>query len=127
MYINAPNTDISPHPEDPLITRVGHLLRIGLDELPQLWNVLLGDMSIVGPRPIWLFDNDSKRHFNDEEDKMLSVLPGITGWAQVNGRKSLTQQEKISMSAWYVGNISFWLDLKICLLTLFSVFNKNNN
>lgn len=97
------------------LTRTGTFLRkTSVDELPQLWNVLIGNMSIVGPRP-------QMRRYGDmmtaEEFRRHDVKPGITGWAQINGRNAMTWAQRFRLDIWYVDNASFWLDLKIILLT----------
>jgi lipopolysaccharide/colanic/teichoic acid biosynthesis glycosyltransferase len=100
---------------DPRITRVGALLRrFSLDELPNLVNVLRGDMAIVGPRPTIQAQVDQ---YTDRQRRRLEVRPGITGWAQVNGRASLPWHERIELDVWYVDNRSLWLDLRILAKT----------
>lgn len=99
-----------------LVTRTGHWIRrLKLDELPQVWNVLNGDMSIVGPRPALLRDLAG---YDEVDRERLSVRPGMTGWAQVNGGVQLTWPERISLDVWYVRHWSLWLDLVIILRTL---------
>ena len=101
---------------DPRITRVGALLRrFSLDELPNLINVLRGDMAIVGPRPTIQAQVD---HYTERQLRRLEVKPGITGWAQVNGRASLPWHERIELDVWYVDRRSLWLDLKILAMTV---------
>ncbi len=101
---------------------VGQFLRkASLDELPQLWNVLIGDMSFVGPRPLLVRYLD---RYNSEQARRHDVQPGITGWAQVNGRNALSWDEKFRLDIWYVDNWSLWLDLKILLLTVKKVFKQ---
>ena len=92
-----------------------------LDELPQLVNVLLGDMSFVGPRPLLV---RYLERYNSEQARRHDVQPGITGWAQVNGRNALTWDEKFRLDLWYVDNWSLWLDFKILLLTVKKVFKR---
>jgi sugar transferase EpsL len=97
-------------------TGIGRFIRkISLDELPQLWNVLKGDMSLVGPRPLL---PEYLPLYNDEQKRRHQVKPGITGWAQVNGRNAISWEEKFKMDVWYVENQSFWLDMKILWLTI---------
>jgi lipopolysaccharide/colanic/teichoic acid biosynthesis glycosyltransferase len=101
---------------DPRITRVGGVLRrFSLDELPNLINVVQGDMAIVGPRPTI---QAQVEHYTDRQRRRLEVKPGITGWAQVNGRASLPWHERIELDVWYVDNRSLWLDLRILAKTL---------
>ena len=105
---------------DPRITPVGRLLRrLSLDELPQLWNVVRGDMSVVGPRPTLRYQVD---RYTERQRHRLEVKPGITGWAQVHGRASLPWDERIELDVWYVENRSSWLDLKILAMTPFALF-----
>jgi lipopolysaccharide/colanic/teichoic acid biosynthesis glycosyltransferase len=107
--------------EERLIPLGQFLRKASLDELPQLWNVLMGDMSFVGPRPLLV---RYLERYNSEQARRHDVLPGITGWAQVNGRNALTWDEKFRLDLWYVDNWSLWLDLKILLLTVKKVFKQ---
>jgi lipopolysaccharide/colanic/teichoic acid biosynthesis glycosyltransferase len=101
---------------DPRITRVGSMLRrFSIDELPNLFNVLKGDLAIVGPRPTIQEQVD---RYTDRQRRRLEVKPGITGWAQVNGRTSLPWPERIELDVWYVDHRSFWLDLRILAKTV---------
>lgn len=101
---------------DARITRVGQLLRTtSIDELPQLWNVLTGEMSIVGPRPTLRYQVDT---YTERQRRRLEVRPGVTGWAQVQGRAALSWPERIELDVWYVDNRSLALDLKILTLTV---------
>ena len=105
---------------DPRITRAGRLLRrLSVDELPQLWNVVRGDMSLVGPRPTLAYQVE---RYTDRQRRRLEVKPGITGWAQVNGRASLPWSERIELDVWYVEHRSVWLDLRILARTPFALF-----
>jgi len=102
---------------DSRITKSGDFLRkTSLDELPQLFNIFIGDMSIVGPRPTLKYQVDN---YTDFQKRRLEVRPGVTGWAQVNGRNSLSWPERIKFDVWYVDNYSFWLDMKILWKTIF--------
>ena len=104
---------------DPRITKLGHMLRrTGLDELPQLLNVFLGQMSLVGPRPTLSYQVEK---YDDEQMKRLSMKPGVTGWSLIKGRNSLTWPEKIKYDIWYVENWSLWLDIKILFKTPFVI------
>lgn len=106
----------NPLPDDQRMTKLGKLLRAtSLDELPELWNVLKGDMSLVGPRPLLM---DYLPLYSAEQFRRHEVRPGITGWAQVNGRNTLSWEERFKLDVWYVDNQSFWLDLKILILTV---------
>jgi lipopolysaccharide/colanic/teichoic acid biosynthesis glycosyltransferase len=105
---------------DPRITRVGRVLRrASIDELPQLWNVLRGDMSIVGPRPTLRYQVD---RYTEHQRKRLAVRPGLTGWAQVHGRAELPWSERIELDVWYVDHHSPALDVKILLRTPLALF-----
>jgi lipopolysaccharide/colanic/teichoic acid biosynthesis glycosyltransferase len=105
---------------DPRITRVGRILRrLSLDELPQLWNVVRGDMSVIGPRPTLRYQVE---RYDDRQRRRLEVKPGITGWAQVNGRAALPWAERIELDVWYVEHRSPLLDLKILLRTPLALF-----
>jgi len=103
-------------PDKDRLTKVGVLLRrFSLDELPQLWNVLIGHMSLVGPRPLLV---DYLPRYSPEQARRHEVKPGITGWAQVNGRNALSWEEKFKLDVWYVDHRNLWLDLKIMFRTL---------
>ena len=107
-------------PDSERLTNFGGFLRsTSLDELPALWNVLKGEMSLVGPRPLLV---EYLSLYSKEEARRHNILPGITGWAQVNGRNAISWTEKFKLDVWYVDNQSFWLDLKIILLTIKKVF-----
>ncbi|MGZ4610675.1 MAG: sugar transferase [Actinomycetes bacterium] len=110
-------------PDEPDPDRLGLLgrsLRLtSIDELPQLWNVLRGDMSIVGPRPTL---PEQVRHYDARQRRRLAVRPGVTGWAQVHGRNSLSWPERIELDIWYVEHWSIWLDLRILALTILVLF-----
>jgi len=109
-------------PDTDRITRVGKFVRgASLDELLQLFNVLIGDMSIIGPRPLLVAYLPL---YNQEQAKRHVVKPGITGWAQVNGRNAISWEEKFKLDVWYVKNISFSTDVKILLLTVKKVFQR---
>jgi len=104
------------------MTKFGNFLRqTSLDEIPELYNVLNGDMSLVGPRPLLM---DYLPLFNDFQKKRQNAKPGITGWAQINGRNAITWEDKFELDVWYVENQSFWLDLKILFKTFYKVFKR---
>jgi lipopolysaccharide/colanic/teichoic acid biosynthesis glycosyltransferase len=106
---------------DPRITGVGQVLRrLSLDELPQLWNVLRGEMSMVGPRPTLAYQVE---RYSERQRRRLEVKPGITGWAQVNGRARLPWDERIELDVWYVEHRSLWLDLRILARTPVALFS----
>jgi len=109
-------------PDEQRLTRLGRFLRrTSLDELPELINVLKGEMSLVGPRPLLMRYLD---RYTPEQARRHEVKPGITGWAQINGRNALTWEEKFKLDVWYVDHRSFWLDAKILLLTLWKVLQR---
>ncbi len=111
-------------PDDKRLNRVGLAIRkTSLDELPQLFNVLKGDMSFVGPRPLL---EEYLKLYNKEQRRRHSVIPGITGWAQVNGRNAISWEEKFKLDVWYVDNHSFLLDLKILWLTFLKVIQRSD-
>ena len=106
------------------ITRWGSFLRsTSLDELPELWNVFIGEMSFVGPRPL---PTTYKDRYSSEQNRRHLVLPGITGWAQVNGRNNITWEKQFQLDCWYVENQSIMLDLKILFLTILTVLQRKN-
>ena len=113
----------NPLPDSERMTPFGSFLRSSsLDELPELWNVLKGDMSLVGPRPLLM---EYLPLYSPEQYRRHEVRPGVTGWAQINGRNALSWDEKFKMDVWYVDNRSFWLDLKIIFLTIKKVLVRD--
>lgn len=109
-------------PDHIRLTRTGKIIRkLSLDELPQLFNVIKGDLSLVGPRPLLM---EYLPLYNPEQARRHDVTPGITGWAQINGRNALSWEDKFKLDVWYVDNQSFWLDIKIIFLTVFKVFRS---
>jgi lipopolysaccharide/colanic/teichoic acid biosynthesis glycosyltransferase len=120
---NARGADGSLLPDAERLTRFGRFLRAtSLDELPELWNVLKGDMSLVGPRPLLM---EYLPLYSPEQARRHDVRPGITGWAQVNGRNAISWDEKFKLDVWYVDHQSFWLDMKILFLTVKRVFQRH--
>jgi sugar transferase EpsL len=112
-----------PLADEARMTRVGRFLRAtSLDELPELWNVLVGDMSLVGPRP-WLMDY--LPHYTPEQMRRHEVRPGITGWAQVNGRNATSWEERLRLDVWYVDHWSLWLDMRILVRTIWTVVRRD--
>jgi len=110
-------------PNEQRRTRFGNALRsTSLDELPELWNVLKGDMSLVGPRPLLM---EYLPLYNQEQARRHEAKPGITGWAQINGRNAISWEEKFAHDTWYVDNQSLLLDIKILFLTVFKVFARS--
>ena len=109
-------------PDEKRITAIGKFLRsTTLDELPEFWNVLKGDMSLVGPRPLLM---EYLPRYTPEQARRHNVKPGMTGWAQVNGRNAITWEEKFKLDVWYVDNWNIPLDLKIIFLTILKVFKR---
>lgn len=120
--IDAYDEKGKPLPDHLRITNFGNLLRkLSLDELPQLLNVLGGNMSFIGPRPLLL---KYLELYDDFQIRRHEITPGITGWAQVNGRNAISWEEKFKLDVWYVDHISFSLDFKIVLLTILKIFKR---
>lgn len=121
--LDAEDKHGSPLPDDQRMTPFGAFLRsTSLDELPELWNVLKGDMSLVGPRPLLM---EYLPLYSREQFRRHEVRPGVTGWAQVNGRNAISWEDKFKLDIWYVDNRSFWLDIKILLLTVKKVLVRD--
>lgn len=114
---------------DARITRVGKIIRAtSIDELPQLWNIIKGDMALIGPRPALTYHPWPYEQYTEHQKHMFDVRPGITGWAQVNGRKEVPWPERIELNIEYVNKMSFAMDAKIFFLTFYKVFtNADNN
>lgn len=113
---------------DSRVTRVGRIIRAtSIDELPQIINILRGDMSLIGPRPPLTYHPWPYEEYKDEQKRMFEVRPGITGWAQVNGRKDVEWNKRIELNVWYVDHVSFWLDIKIFFMTIFKVVSNADN
>ena len=105
------------------LTSFGRFLRAtSLDEFPEMWNVLLGDMSVVGPRPLLM---RYVARYDAFQTRRMEVKPGVTGWAQINGRNSLSWEEKFALDVWYVDHRTFWLDMKIVVMTFFKVLVRS--
>lgn len=120
---NQKDKDGNLLPDDKRLTKYGKILRsTSLDELPELLNILIGDMSIVGPRPLLV---QYLKRYNDEQKHRHDVRPGLTGWAQVNGRNVVTWEDKFEMDVWYTRNISFKTDVKIILATVKCVLKRS--
>ena len=130
MRVNAEHTGSGVYSgkNDPRVTKVGRILRkTSIDELPQLINLLRGDMSLIGPRPPLTYHPWPIDQYTPEQRRMFDVRPGITGWAQTHGRKDVEWHKRIELNVWYVDHISFWLDVKIFFLTIFKVFSNADN
>ena len=128
MIVDAEKSGVYSDDKDKRLTRVGKILRkTSVDELPQLVNILKGEMSFIGPRPPLTYHPWPIEEYTDEQKRMFDVRPGITGWAQVNGRKSVEWYRRIELNVWYVDNMSLLLDLRIFFLTIFKVFTNADN
>jgi lipopolysaccharide/colanic/teichoic acid biosynthesis glycosyltransferase len=121
--LDAAGPDGQPLPDELRLTKFGRFLRAtSLDELPELWNVLKGEMSLVGPRPLLM---EYLPLYTPEQARRHEVRPGITGWAQVNGRNAISWEDKFKLDVWYVDNQSLWLDIKILWLTVKKVLVRD--
>lgn len=130
MCVNAEGTGSGVYSGkgDPRVTKAGRILRAtSADELPQMLNILKGEMSIIGPRPPLTYHPWSFEEYTEEQKRMFEIRPGITGWAQINGRKEVPWPERIQMNVWYADHISFLLDLKIFFKTIGKVFTNADN
>ena len=113
---------------DSRVTKVGKIIRAtSIDELPKFFNILKGNMSIIGPRPALTYHPWKYEEYNDEQKHMFDIRPGVTGWAQINGRKEVEWPRRIELNVWYVRNVSFLLDIKIFFMTIFKVFTNADN
>ncbi len=111
-------------PDDRRVSKLGHFLRsLSLDEWPELFNVIKGDMSLVGPRPLLMKYLD---RYTSQQARRHEVKPGITGWAQVNGRNAITWEDKFKYDVWYADNLSLWLDMKIIFMTILKVLKRES-
>ena len=121
-------TGVYSYKGDARITKVGKIIRAtSIDELPQLVNILKGDMALIGPRPALTYHPWPYEQYTEHQKHMFDVLPGVTGWAQVNGRKEVPWPERIELNVWYSENMSLWLDIKIFFMTIFKVATNANN
>lgn len=130
MCVGAENqgTGVYSYKGDSRITRVGRIIRAtSIDELPQLVNILKGDMALIGPRPALTYHPWSYEQYTEHQKHMFDVLPGVTGWAQVHGRKEVPWPERIELNVWYAQHMSLWLDIRIFLTTIFKVATNANN
>lgn len=113
---------------DSRVTRVGRFLRASsIDELPQAINILRGDMALIGPRPPLIYHPWPYEEYTKEQKRMFEVRPGITGWAQVCGRKNVEWHKRIRLNVWYIDHISFRLDMRIFLMTIFKILRNEDN
>ena len=121
---DANGPDGTPLPDSERMTQFGAKLRsTSLDELPELWNVLKGDMSLVGPRPLLM---EYLPLYSEHQARRHKALPGVTGWAQINGRNAIDWPEKLNLDVWYVENRSLWLDIKIIVFTIKKVIKRSD-
>ena len=130
MVVNAEHigSGVYSNDDDPRVTKVGKILRkTSIDELPQAWNLLKGDMSLIGPRPPLTYHPWPIDEYTEEQRHMFDVRPGITGWAQVHGRKDVEWHKRIELNVWYVDHVSFGLDMKIFFTTIGKVFTNADN
>ena len=130
MVVNAEHigSGVYSNDDDTRVTKVGKILRkTSIDELPQAWNLLKGDMSLIGPRPPLTYHPWPIEQYTEEQFRMFDVRPGITGWAQVHGRKDVEWHKRIELNVWYVDHVSFGLDLKIFFTTIGKVFTNADN
>lgn len=128
MVMNAEAGGVYSDAKDSRVTSVGRLLRkTSLDELPQCINIIKGDMSFVGFRPPLTYHPWHWEEYTDQQKQMFSLRPGITGWAQVNGRRTVEWNRRIEMNVWYAEHVSFLLDCKIVLMTVFKVLANSDN
>lgn len=130
MCLGAEHTGTGVYSDrnDTRVTRLGKILRAtSIDELPQLINILKGDMSLIGPRPPLTYHPWPYEEYTEEQKRMFAVRPGITGWAQVHGRKGVEWHHRIELNVWYVDHVSFWLDVKIFFMTIYKVLCNADN
>ena len=128
MCIGAEKSGVYSDKKDSRVTRVGRIIRAtSIDELPQLINILKGDMALIGPRPPLTYHPWTYDKYTEEQKRMFEVRPGITGWAQVHGRKDVEWNKRIELNVWYVDNLSFALDVKIFFVTIFKVLSNADN
>lgn len=128
MCVGAEKGGVYSDNSDTRVTKVGKFLRAtSIDELPQLVNVLKGDMALIGFRSPLTYHPWPWSEYTEEQKRMFNVRPGITGWAQVNGRKTVEWNRRIELNVWYAENVSFLLDLKILFMTVFKVFTNADN
>lgn len=130
MRVGAEHTGSGVYSDDKdeRITKIGHFLRkTSLDEIPQLFNILKGDLALIGFRSPLTYHPWKWEEYTEEQKKMFALKPGITGWAQVNGRKTVEWNKRIELNCWYAEHCSFLLDVKILFLTVFKVFTNADN
>lgn len=130
MCVGAEHTGSGVYSDnnDPRITKVGNILRkTSIDELPQMINILKGNMAWIGPRPALTYHPWNYEEYTEHQKHMFDLRPGITGWAQINGRKEVPWPERIELNIWYVQHVSLWLDIKIIFMTVLKVLTNAGN
>ena len=128
MKVGAERSGVYSDKKDPRVTGVGRFIRAtSIDELPQLFNILKGDMALIGPRPPLTYHPWKWEEYSDYQKRMFEVRPGITGWAQTHGRKDVEWNKRIELNVWYVDHVSFGLDFKIFWLTIFKILTNADN
>lgn len=128
MTVGAEKHGVYESKNDSRVTRVGKIIRkLSIDELPQFINILKGDMSIIGPRPTLTYHPWKYDEYSDFQKKRFNLRPGVTGWAQVNGRKDVQWNKRIEYDVFYVNNFSLWFDIKIIFKTIYKVLSMKNN
>ena len=128
MKVGAEKSGVYSDNKDPRVTAIGKFIRItSIDELPQLFNILKGDMALIGPRPPLTYHPWKLEEYSDFQKRMFEVRPGITGWAQTHGRKDVEWNTRIELNVWYVNYVAFALDFKIFWLTIFKILTNADN
>ena len=128
MKVGAEKSGVYSDNKDPRVTGIGRFIRAtSIDELPQLFNILKGDMALIGPRPPLIYHPWKWEEYSDFQKRMFEVRPGITGWAQTHGRKDVEWNKRIELNVWYVDHVSFGLDFKIFWLTIFKIITNADN
>lgn len=128
MYVGAEQSGVYEFKEDKRVTRVGKFIRrTSIDELPQIVNIIRGDMSFIGPRPTLTYHPWPIERYSDIQRQRFNVRPGITGWAQINGRKEVPWDKRLALDVWYINNTSFALDVRILIRTMTKVLAMTDN
>lgn len=128
MKVGAEKSGVYSDNKDPRVTGIGRFIRAtSIDELPQLFNILKGDMALIGPRPPLTYHPWKWEEYSDFQKRMFEVRPGITGWAQTHGRKDVEWNKRIELNVWYVDHVSLGLDFKIFWLTIFKILTNADN
>ena len=128
MRVGAEKSGVYSDNKDPRVTGIGRFIRATrIDELPQLFNILKGDVELIGPRPPLTYHPWKWEEYSDFQKRMFEVRPGITGWAQTHGRKDVEWNKRIELNVWYVDHVSFGLDFKIFWLTIFKILTNADN